>query len=87
MTKRTNIILGTVLIIVPFVLLYYGYISYTTIKTTMKGPVSIEKGFGITITNPPKDFFSPLAQIIAAVGTGLSSVCWGVAKIIKELRK
>jgi len=46
------------------------------------------KGFGgITINNPPVGLFDSTAQILIGLGLCLSSVCWGIAKIIKALQR
>ncbi|MFA5025046.1 MAG: hypothetical protein WC503_00865 [Candidatus Shapirobacteria bacterium] len=84
--KTKNIIKGILLIAVPLIIIIV--IGYYYVQNTFNSTMSpITKGFGgITINNPPVGLFDSLAQILIGLGICLSSVCWGVAKVIKALR-
>jgi len=85
--KTKNIIKGLLLIIVPLItIIILG--SYYIQNSFSYSMAPTAKGFGgITINNPPVGLFDSTAQILIGLGLCLSSVCWGVAKIIKALQR
>lgn len=84
--KTKNIIKGILLIIVPLcVVIAVGYYYIQSSFTYTMSPVTKGLG-GITIDHPPVGLFNSTAQILIGLGLCLSSICWGVAKIIKALR-
>lgn len=84
--KTKNIIKGLLLIAVPLcIIVMVGYYIQGSFTYTMS-PVTKGLG-GITINNPPAGLFDSSAQILIGLGLCLSSVCWGIAKIIKALRR
>lgn len=83
--KNKNILKGVLFIIIPtIIILILGYYVQGIFTDTQ---VPITKSYGIIIDHPPKDFFDRSAQILVGFGLCLSSICWGAAKIIKELRR
>jgi hypothetical protein len=84
--KSRNIIKGILLITVPLIIVIA--IGYYYIQSSFSCAMSpITKGIGgITIDHPPVGLFDSAAQILIGLGICLSSVCWGVAKVIKALR-
>ncbi|MCK9371446.1 hypothetical protein M0R04_16140 [Candidatus Dojkabacteria bacterium] len=96
-TINRRIIYGILLIVIPFVIMvsYAGY-HYYTIKVTAP-KVTAQKRYdiapggsksysGLVINHPPKDFLHPTAQIMIGFGTCISSICWGIAKLIKAIK-
>jgi hypothetical protein len=77
---------GLGFILVPIVIIT-GYVSYqwlftevvTHTKMAVKSPI-----FGFDAAPTPTN---PTAQVLIGAGTCFMSVCYGVAKIIREIRR
>jgi hypothetical protein len=90
---KRNLIKGVLLVVVPLlVIVVVAFIYYHHGTPTYAGHIaSLNKSggpraFGLTIDHPPPNFFDRNSQLMIGFGLCLASICWGVAKIIKEVR-